>query len=145
MDKLKCYLCNGQRLKFRENIKSRPSRETNFSIPAESYSRKIFECMDCGVYLNIHDFPSEKLYSGTYNETSYKNEIFETYQRIMSLPSNKSDNKSRVKRILEKLQSSNFVLEKVNALDIGSGLCVFGGEIISHINQLHCIDPDPSQ
>ena len=143
MSEVKCYLCNSHRLTFLEHIKSRPVRETDFSIPSEEYSREIFQCMNCGVYLNIHDFPSETLYSGTYNEASYKNEIFETYQRIMSLPSNKSDNKARVKRILDKLESSNLVLQKINALDIGSGLCVFGGEIMSHINQLHCIDPDP--
>ena len=60
----------------------------------------------------------------------------------MNLPFEKSDNKNRVKRINDFWEITNKKLEK-NVLDCGSGLGVFGAEMLNYNWDITLLDPDP--
>ena len=77
-------------------LNQKPEKETNFEIPAENYNRKIYKCKICKVYYNSHDMLPEDLYESSYNEATYKKNT-DTYNRIMALDNEKSDNKIGLK------------------------------------------------
>ena len=138
-----CYLCGSNDLELKQIIRSKPSIETNFNIPAKNYKRKICQCNHCSVYNNFHDFKINSIYSGAYNTATYSNEILDKYNKIMGLPIEKSDNKQRVSRIIEFLKSNKYKIDQLKVLDVGSGLGVFLGQLLKNGVEAHCIDPDP--
>ena len=140
-----CHLCNAlnSEADFVFELNQKPEKETNFEIPAENYNRKIYKCKICKVYYNSHDMLPEDLYESSYNEATYKKKILDTYNRIMALDNEKSDNKNRVKRIIQFLKDKSMNPSELAALDIGSGLCVFLGELKKYVKYTACIDPDP--
>lgn len=141
-DKNRCYLCSSCALTAIEILTVRPEKETDFGIPENEYRREIELCRTCGVYNNFHRYDFEKLYSKKYNADTYKEGIFEKYREIMTLAEGRSDNKDRVKRIAAFFSSRGKKLCGADALDIGSGLCVFLGELVKLGVRGYCVDPD---
>ena len=137
----KCFICNKSDFIFIEKIDKKPFGETDFGINNEKYLRYIVRCTNCDVFNNFHSYNLDNLYETTYNELTYSNSIKNNYNKILNLPYHKSDNKQRVKRIIEYLTSNNQAINKLDILDVGSGLCVFLGEIKKHGPKVHCIDP----
>ena len=125
----------------RQQIFSKPERETDFDINSKKYKRSILECLDCGVYNNSHDINLENLYINNYNAVTYSDSIKYNYDRIMGLPYSNSDNKQRVERILKYYHGNNKPLNDIDVLDVGSGLCVFLGELIKYGPKVSCVDP----
>ena len=60
----------------------------------------------------------------------------------MDITEGKSDNKHRVKRIVEFCKKRGMNSSTTKVLDIGSGLCVFLGELKKQGFRCYCIDPD---
>ena len=145
MDTATCLLCKkyDNRNKFIYKVEIKPDKETDFNIPESEYVRYVYKCVSCGVYYNIQNILPDDLYESNYNAATYKNKLLKTYSRIMALGEEKSDNKHRVKRIINFLKSKKLNIEKSSVLDIGSGLCVFLGEFKKHGIYSACIDPDP--
>tara|TARA_Y100000590_G_scaffold456156_1_gene606183 strand:- start:1090 stop:1911 length:822 start_codon:yes stop_codon:yes gene_type:complete len=137
----KCYLCNSNHLEMKYIINEKPEMETDFGIKKKDYFREVYKCKDCEVYNNFHKYDLDKLYSESYNEATYNNNILEQYNKIISFSINKSDNKHRVKRIVDYLKNHNKNFDEIDVLDIGSGLCVFLGELKKYGFKTHCIDP----
>ena len=42
---------------MKEELFSKPVKETDFLIPINEYKRVITECKTCGIFANQHDFP----------------------------------------------------------------------------------------
>ena len=61
----------------------------------------------------------------------------------MSLTYLDSDNKQRVARIIDYLKLNGKKIRSLKTLDIGSGLCVFLGEMMKYGIEAYCVDPDP--
>ncbi len=141
-DTTNCRLCKSENAKLIAEIKEKPEREINIGIPKNKYLRKIYQCQKCQVYFNFTDAINENLYEGEYNNINYGDELFKKYSKIRNLPEEKSDNKQRVLRVIEHARQSGIKPEESKVLDIGSGLCVFLGEMISHGFKGYCIDPD---
>ena len=139
-----CYLCglNISESKFIQEITRKPKNETDFGIDYGIYFRRIYQCRICNVYCNIHNMLPENLYQSSYNLSTYKSEIFNNYNKIMTMDPSKSDNKQRVKRVLNFLKKNQIIPSQASVLDVGSGLCVFLGEMRKHIMYRACIDPD---
>jgi SAM-dependent methyltransferase len=137
-----CYLCGSSNLVLLQKIDKKPKQETDFGIAAGSYSRSIYKCTSCSIYNNFHRHNLENLYAGTYNEATYASQVLEQYDKIMTLPDEESDNKQRVSRIIRYFKESGRELAGLKVLDVGSGLCVFLGEMMKHGIHAHCIDPD---
>jgi len=142
---LKCP-CNNNSYVDLFQYTSPPYGETLFKFSkSDNYKRNILKCRICGHFLSIHNMFQKTLYEDDYVASKYKNDngIYDTFQKIISLAPEISDNKQRVKRILNffstlKLKTS----KKTEVLDVGSGLCVFLYEMKKYNWQCTALDPD---
>jgi SAM-dependent methyltransferase len=125
------------------NLQHKPTRETDFGIRTDRYRRKIYQCQICSVYYNQQDMLGPDIYWQSYNEATYRRKLADTYLRIRSLPESQSDNKQRVRRVMDFSAQRGRLPEQTSILDVGSGLCVFLGELKEHGFVCYCIDPDP--
>ncbi len=146
-DKFKCYLCGSADQQLIAEVRQRPEGETDYAIPPHDYFRLITQCVRCSVYNNQHKLLDEQMYSGDYNasislSTNLGN-IQQRYNKVMSLPAEKSDNRQRVKRIEDYFKGIERKLTEADVLDVGSGTCVFPGAIKDLVHQCACVDPDP--
>lgn len=142
LQKKNCLLCGSSETRLVGTIKTKPEKETEFGIPLGKYTRNVFKCQTCKVYLNQHNMLPDSLYKANYNKATYSKKFYDTYKRIMALPYDQSDNKHRVKRILQFIKEQGLDPGNVRVLDVGSGLCVFLGELKKHGYHCVCIDPD---
>lgn len=137
----RCPLCHSDNSRWLETLKQRPEGETDFGI--EVYLRHFHRCGSCGLYHAEHDYDFESLYAGQYNASTYANKIEKTFDRIMSLPHDRSDNRFRAQRIHEKLSQEGREPKQTTILDVGSGLCVFLAVMMEVGYRGACVDPDP--
>ncbi len=142
MNKIACNLCGSKRHVLIAEITHKPEGETDFGIPLAEYRRLVYQCQTCSVYLNVHDSITPGFYDKRYNEATYDGDIHDKYNEIRTLPFHKSDNKQRVPRIVDFINRMGFTNTEMNVLDIGSGLCVFCGELRDLGFRCWCIDPD---
>ncbi|MBT3667424.1 MAG: class I SAM-dependent methyltransferase [Opitutae bacterium] len=138
-----CPFCSSMDLDFKTTITKKPERETDFKIPTHEYTRSIYQCNSCQVYIADHSYDFEELYRGSYNSSTYKNRITRAYQRIINLPEGESDNHLRCMRVHKKLGALQFKPGATRILDIGSGLCVFLKKMQDLGYPGFAIDPDP--
>ena len=138
----RCYLCGSVKCTLIADISQKPRGETDFGISAQNYRRLVYQCQNCSVYFNVHDYVTTGFYAGKYSEATYNRNIHDKYKEIRSLPNNKSDNKHRVQRVAGFIDRLGLPREQVRVLDIGSGLCVFLAELKDMGFQCYCIDPD---
>lgn len=117
---------------------SRPKGETDFKIKKSKYRRYYSKCDNCKHYFAIHNYDLEKLYKKNYSKFTYGSQknISNIFKKIINLPKSKSDNKSRVKRLLKNIKK-NF-----SCLDVGSGLGVFPYELKKNKIKIHCFEKD---
>jgi 2-polyprenyl-3-methyl-5-hydroxy-6-metoxy-1,4-benzoquinol methylase len=83
------------------------------------------------------------LYSGAYVESTYGDRMRQTFDRILALPSEKSDNAGRVARILNFAKALFPVGKTPTLLDVGSGLGVFPYRMKEAGWICTALDPDP--
>ena len=143
----RCYLCGSTDQQLIEEVNQRPEGETDYAIAQEHYHRVITQCSACTVYNNQHQLLDEHMYSGDYNasisHSTSLGSIQQRYEKVMSLPAEKSDNRQRVSRIVDYFSQIGMNLRDADVLDVGSGTCVFPGAIKELVYQCACIDPDP--
>jgi SAM-dependent methyltransferase len=118
-----CPLCAGV-LETAFAYDARPEGETQFGIPADAYRRSYAQCATCGLYVaDLGGLDLDELYAGAYVDATYSgNGVRATFDRIMALPPERSDNAGRVARVVEWLAGSG---ADARVLDVGSGLGVF--------------------
>lgn len=139
---LNICMCGGWSFKNVHHFSSPPTGEIKINI--EEYSRSLSQCLDCGHIYSIHNYDLNDLYNHMYVDSVYGTELISTFNKIISLPKEKSDNFKRVKRVI------NFMSHKDNrplrVLDVGSGLCVFLYEVMKKTNwDCYALDPDERQ
>jgi 2-polyprenyl-3-methyl-5-hydroxy-6-metoxy-1,4-benzoquinol methylase len=83
------------------------------------------------------------IYRRAYNEATYRLDLQDKYASIRALPEDRSDNKQRVRRVIAFSKRMGQRPQKASVLDIGSGLCVFLGEMKDVGYSCFCLDPDP--
>lgn len=138
-----CRLCGARGGTLRFELREKPPGETEFGIDAQRYFRRIYQCDRCGVYFNVHELLEAGFYTGSYNEAVYRRNLADKFHEIMSLPPERSDNKQRVGRIVRFCGLKGLEFDRTRVLDVGSGLCVFLGEMAKHGFRCFCVDPDP--
>jgi len=114
---------------------TRPDRfERAAGISVKDYQRQWIACASCGLLIDCYDRKDiSYLYDDQYYSAEIEKEsVSERFNRILALPSEKSDNHYRVKRILSYLTDfystySNVIPADLNKriLDIGSGTGIF--------------------
>jgi 2-polyprenyl-3-methyl-5-hydroxy-6-metoxy-1,4-benzoquinol methylase len=137
----RCPLCGEHDAQIVESIRRKPDGETDFGIEPAAYLRRIHHCNHCLVYFNQHELVAEDFYRENYNSGTYQRDLNASYSRIRDLPTEQSDNKQRVQRVIQFHTESGGSAGSV--LDVGSGLCVFLAEMKEYGYQCFAIDPDP--
>ena len=144
---LNCPTCGGLDFQLIFNYTAPPVTETNFNI--KDYHREVWQCRLCRHFVSLPDFDDSVLYSGDYVNATYGSleGLRRNFERIINLPSSKSDNTGRVKRVNEVVrsywESSRSVLGQFSVLDVGSGLCVFLYRMKEAGWICTALDPDP--
>jgi SAM-dependent methyltransferase len=154
-----CFLCGSTAYAFVFRYDAPPAGETLFPLTAnERYYREIWQCHGCGLFVNRHQMSSADLYEGNYVDATYgADKILSTFQKIITLPPERSDNYHRVKRIVRYMAEKRTVDRRQNAedglptadgrrptvLDVGSGLCVFLQRMKEEGWECTALDPDP--
>ncbi len=134
-----CEFCDIGNWQFLANFNKRPDGETDFNFTP--YHRELWRCGGCGHIINRHDFDMARIYEGAYWDNTYADTITETFNKIMNLPADKSDNRGRVKFV------NSFWENQGNTkpgclLDIGSGLAVFPAAMKEAGWTVTALDPD---
>jgi SAM-dependent methyltransferase len=129
-------MCAGTELELAFRYQEPPPGETPFGL--ERYEREYRRCATCGHFLAVTAIDLTQLYSGEYVDATYSADgVARTYERIMSLPPERSDNVQRVARVRKHLGDRGTVL------DVGSGLAVFPARIKAAGWACTALDPDP--
>lgn len=132
--------------------------ERYLGIPEHGYERRWAGCTYCGAANNVHDPRHlERLAAlGTaYSEVDFASStILEKYQKVMALPSERSDNAQRVLRILDfidrwRARHGGADVRPATVLDIGAGTGVFLSRFLAEAERRGekwigvAIEPDP--
>lgn len=136
---LRC-ICGSSDYVIAHEYKSKPAGETEFSFTKDNYHRRFYKCKACKHYFAEHNYKANDFYSGDYATATYGDKIKATFDKIISLPKDKSDNAARAAFVAKFLEPGSTLL------DIGAGLSVFG-YVMQNEYQIQCtaLDPDKAQ
>ncbi|MEJ7786234.1 MAG: class I SAM-dependent methyltransferase [Solirubrobacteraceae bacterium] len=131
-----CPACDAGGLEEAFAYRAQPDGETVFDLGEQTYRRRYLRCPRCGHYLSDHELDLAALYEGEYMDATYAGDrLRSTYERIMALPPERSDNAARVHRICSRLRPGS-------VLDVGSGLGVFPARMKEAGWRATALDPD---
>ena len=120
-----------------------PPGETRFELGAQPYERGYLRCEVCAHWYAETRMDLSRLYSGAYVDSTYGAKMRQTFERIMALPAEQSDNAGRAARV-QAFAAKLFPREKQpTLLDIGSGLAVFPARMKAAGWRCTALDPDP--
>ena len=122
----RCPVCGSGCLRTAFSYDRPPDGETSFSFVSGEYRRRYDRCDGCGHLVSVHEYDMSGLYDGDYDQINYPGDrLRKTYERIMALPTDASDNRGRVARV-DVLARQRLPRDDQRALlDVGSGLGVF--------------------
>jgi SAM-dependent methyltransferase len=119
-----------------------PDGEVRFEATASGYRRELQRCDVDGHVVSAHAMVLESLYAGDYVNATYGADgMRQTFERILALPPERSDNAGRVARIVEHARS-HVVTARPRALDVGSGTGVFPHRLHQEGWEVVALDPD---
>jgi SAM-dependent methyltransferase len=133
-----CEWCGGS-MQLVATFTAPPAGETAFEV--DRYERSVFQCDRCAHVVNRHDMTLD-IYGGAYRDATYGDAMVATYERIMALPPDRSDNRQRVVRV-ERWAAEVGVPVPATVLDVGSGLGVFPAAMVERGWTCTALDPDP--
>lgn len=123
--------------------KGPPEGETHFPISDGAYDREVRRCLVCGHFVSVHDMDLDALYDREYVESTYGAEgLWPTFERIVALPPERSDNAGRVERV-DGYARARGLTDGATLLDVGSGLAVFPFRMQERGWLCTALDPDP--
>lgn len=135
--------CNGAYCRKAFSYDAPPAGETQFSLLGP-YRRGYDRCGLCGHWFSQHALDLSQLYTGAYAGQTYGDRMRATFERIMALPPERSDNAGRVTRILDFAERHLPRLDRPpRLLDVGSGLAVFPARMTAAGWACTALDPDP--
>lgn len=137
-----CSFCARKSFSTRFQYDFPPKDETKFDLKKQKYKRHFVSCDSCGHWFSVHQIDLTQLYTSEYNDSTYGNKISETFEKIISIPDEKSDNVGRIRRIEDFKKTKLPNVRNINLLDIGSGLGVFPYSVKKIGWNCTAIDPD---
>lgn len=113
----------------------------------DTYLHEIHECKYCGHHMAWNSFDNAVLYDGQYVQTTYGDKLKATFEKIINLPPEQSDNVARVDNILKFADRHFKSPDTKSVMDVGSGLCVFLHQMKKRKPDWTylAVDPDPVQ
>lgn len=141
--------CRGRHMALAWIYHAPPEGETRFpQLEGRRYRREVRSCRVCRHFTLDPGVPLEELYAGGYADATYGDAMRATFERITSLPPERSDNAGRVARVVRfwaHWARPSQVGERPRALDVGSGLAVFPWALAREGWHVTALDPDPRQ
>jgi SAM-dependent methyltransferase len=121
---------------------SPPAGEVAFPL-AGKYCREYRRCTLCDHWFSRHDMDVTALYEGAYVDATYGDSMRQTYERIMGLPAERSDNLGRVAAV-RAFAERRFgeTRPQPRLLDVGAGLGVFPARMKEAGWDCTALDPD---
>ena len=120
-----------------------PEGETRFDLGGQEYRREYWRCDLCGHFFSVTSMDLGVLYSGAYIESTYGDSMRQTFERILALRPERSDNSGRVACVVAFAQIHLPVGTVPDLLDVGSGLAVFPFRMRQAGFHCTALDPDP--
>ncbi len=135
--------CEGSYLTRAFTYDQAPPGETIFNLGGQGYQRSYGLCSVCSHWFGAHDLNLRGMYRGDYAAATYGDQMGATFDRIINLPLDASDNTGRRDRILEFASRRLGTVGEITLLDVGSGLGVF--PYVMRLAGWSCtaLDPDP--
>ena len=117
--------CKNKNTRIFYKYNKKPNGETDFKIKKDNYLRHYYQCKICKHMFSSHKINLSEIYNGEYVDATYDGVqgMKKRFDYVMKLPFEKSDNKQRVKRILDFIQP--LTTDKNYLLDFGAGIGVF--------------------
>jgi SAM-dependent methyltransferase len=146
----RCALCKGGVGRQLLHIDMPDRFEQSIGIELKGYSRYWIDCRKCGVATNV--LPKEsalhlKNIRANYYEVDFAgSDICEKYLRVMSMPTDQSDNAARVARVIDFVRRWFGVFAYPRVMDIGAGTGVFLSRLVDETGgawQYLGVEPDP--
>lgn len=140
-----CPLCQSSGFRVVFEYTEPPEGEIRFRFSAGSeYSRRIIACETCAHFLSVHEMDMSGMYSEEYVSSTYgqSDGIRKTFEKILGLPPEQSDNTGRVSRIVSFAAQFFGAARKPTLMDVGSGLCVFPYRMKQAGWDCTALDPD---
>ena len=119
-----------------------PEGETPFDIGDQAYYRSYEKCLVCGHFVSVTDMDLGFMYDGAYVDQTYGNKMRQTFERIIALPPEKSDNEGRAQYILNYALRHFASVASLTLLDVGSGLSVVPWRMKKAGWDVTALDPD---
>jgi SAM-dependent methyltransferase len=118
-----------------------PPVETDFGLAP--YHRELWRSRSTGHVVNRHAMDLSAIYAGDYWDRTYGGDrIRATFEKIMGLPPERSDNRGRVAYVDATARRLAPEGERT-LLDVGSGLAVFPAAMKAAGWSANALDPDP--
>ena len=134
--------CNGQHCRTAFRYAAPPAGETAFDLGGAPYDRAYARCESCGHWFSENPMELGGLYAGAYVDNTYGDRLRATYERILALPAERSDNVARVAALVEFAQARFGAGASPRLLDVGSGLAVFVDRMKAAGWRCTALDPD---
>lgn len=136
--------CNGAHEVTAFTYDAPPKGETAFDFGQQAYARRYQRCFACGHWRADHAMQLGSLYGGAYVSATYGDRMRTTFERIIGLPADRSDNTGRVERVLTFGRRWFPESTVPRLLDVGSGLAVFPYRMRQAGWDCTALDPDES-
>ena len=134
--------CDGRHCQTAFRYDTPPPGETAFAHTG-AYNRAYDRCELCGHWFSRHAMDLGGLYGGAYVDNTYGNCMRATYERIMALPPERSDNAGRADYVIQFAATHLRGKASPSLLDVGSGLAVFPARMRAAGWDCTALDPDP--
>lgn len=136
-----CRFCGAEDWAFLAGFDAPPPGETDFGF--SPYRRGLWQCGACRHIVNIHAMDLEGIYDAGYWDRTYGGtRMSDTFDKIMALPTAKSDNRARVARVDGLARTLAGLATPGSLLDVGSGLAVFPAAMREEGWSCVALDPD---
>jgi len=134
--------CDGQHLKTAFRYAAPPTGETAFDVAAGRYERAYSRCDACGHWFSDNPMDISGLYGGSYIDNTYGDRMRATFDRILALPPERSDNSARAACVIDFARTHLAATASPRLLDVGSGLAVFPQRMKAAGWRCTALDPD---
>jgi SAM-dependent methyltransferase len=134
--------CDGRYLKTAFRYTAAPAGETAFNVAAGKYERAYSRCGLCGHWFSDNPMDISGLYRGAYVDNTYGDRMRATFDRILALPPEKSDNNARAACVIDFARTHLPALAAPRLLDVGAGLSVFPHRMKAAGWRCTALDPD---
>ncbi|WP_395453911.1 class I SAM-dependent methyltransferase (plasmid) [Azospirillum melinis] len=143
-----CPICSAVGADVVLSYDAPPLGETRFDWRGAEYRREYRRCRNCGHFRSVHGMDLLALYEGVYADATYGSSggMRHSFERIVALPPERSDNTHRVQRIVafaNRLGIGSHLEKEPTILDIGAGLGVFPWGMTGKGWSCVALDPDP--